>query len=158
MANARTLADTLISLGHSVASGGTDIHLMLLDLRPTGMEGAGSKVERVLELSAITTNKNTVPGDKSALNPSGLRLGTPALTSRNMGEEEMKQTARFIDEAVKIALDASKQLAGREKGHTVKVFREFVDTDEETKKRIAELRARVEEFAERYPMPGFDDL
>ena len=75
-----------------------DIHLLLLDLRSTGMEGAGAKVERVLELAAISTNKNTVPGDKSAFNPSGLRLGTPALTSRQMGEEEMKRTAGFIDE------------------------------------------------------------
>ena len=99
----RVLAASLTSLGYSIASGGTDIHLLLLDLRSTGMEGAGAKVERVLELAAISTNKNTVPGDKSALNPSGLRLGTPALTSRQMGEEEMKRTAGFIDEAVKIS-------------------------------------------------------
>ena len=63
------------------------------------MEGAGAKVERVLELAAISTNKNTVPGDKSALNPSGLYLGTPVLTSRQMGEE-MKRT---VDEAIKIS-------------------------------------------------------
>ena len=98
VANARVLAASLTSLGYSIASSGTDIHLLLLDLRSTGMEGAGAKVERVLELAAISTNKNTVPGDKSALNPSGLRLGTPALTSRQMGEEEMKRTAGFIDE------------------------------------------------------------
>ena len=83
MGYARVLAASLTLLGYSIASGGTDIHLLLLDL---GMEGAGAKVERVLELAAISTNNNTVPGDKNALNPSGLRLGTPALTSRQMGE------------------------------------------------------------------------
>lgn len=151
------LAKSLIELGYNIATGGTDIHLMLLDLRSTGMEGAGSKVDRVLELSAITANKNTVPGDKSAFNPSGLRLGTPALTSRNMGVEDMKQTAKFIDEAIKIAIGVSKQLEGTEKGHTVKVFKEFVEKDEKTKQLIADLKGRVEEFADQYPIPGLDE-
>ena len=157
IANARVLADTLTSLGYSIASGGTDIHLLLLDLRSTGMEGAGAKVERVLELAAISTNKNTVPGDKSALNPSGLRLGTPALTSRQMGEEEMKRTAGFIDEAVKISTNVCQRLKETGKKDTVKLFKEFVDNDEETKRMISELRERVEQFAEGYPMPGHTD-
>lgn len=155
--NARVLAESLMSLGYNIASGGTEIHLLLLDLRSTGIEGAGAKVERILELVAISTNKNTVPGDKSALNPSGLRLGTPALTSRQMGEEEMKRTAGFIDEAIKISSDICQQLKEAGKKDTVKVFKEFVESDEETKKRITELRGRVEQFAEKYPMPGLSD-
>ena len=104
------------------------------------MEGAGAKVERVLELAAISTNKNTVPGDKSALNPSGLRLGTPALTSRQMGEEEMKRTAGFIDEAVKISSIVCQRLREAGKKNTMRVFKEFVDSNEETKRMISELR------------------
>ena len=155
--HARVLAASLTSLGYSIASGGTDIHLLLLDLRSTGMEGAGAKVERVLELAAISTNKNTVPGDKSALNPSGLRLGTPALTSRQMGEEEMKRTAGFIDEAVKVSSIVCQRLREAGKKDTVRVFKVFVDSDEETKRMISELRGRVEQFAEGYPMPGHND-
>ena len=89
------------------------------------MEGAGAKVERVLELAAISTNNNTVPGDKNALNPSGLRLGTPALTSRQMGEEEMKRMAGFIDEAVKISSIVCQRLRelGWQEGHCESVQR-----------------------------------
>ncbi len=78
--NSKTLADTLISLSYSIVSGGTDTHLSLLDLRPKAIDG--SRVERVLELASITVNKNTCPGDKSAMNPGGLRLGGLGLGRR----------------------------------------------------------------------------
>ena len=68
---------------------------MLVDLRSKGIDG--SRVERVLELAHIAANKNTVPGDKSALVPGGLRMGAPALTSRGFTEEDFKQVARFVD-------------------------------------------------------------
>jgi len=74
--------------------GGTDNHLMLVDLRP--MKTDGAKVEKVLEEISIAVNKNTCPGDKSALRPSGLRLGTPALTSRGLTELHMEKVADFI--------------------------------------------------------------
>lgn len=67
-----------VSLSLSSLSGGTDNHLVLVDLRPQGMDGA--RAERVLELASITANKNTCPGDKSALTPGGLRLGTKLIT------------------------------------------------------------------------------
>ena len=69
--------------------------MVLLDLRGKGIDG--SRVERILELSHIAANKNTVPGDKSALVPGGLRMGAPALTSRGFTEEDFKQVARFVD-------------------------------------------------------------
>jgi len=75
--------------------GGTDNHLMLVDLRPMKTEGA--MVEKVLEDMSIAVNKNTCPGDRSALRPSGLRLGTPALTSRGLTESHMEKVAEFID-------------------------------------------------------------
>ena len=74
--------------------GGTDNHLMLVDLRPMKTEGA--MVEKVLEDASIAVNKNTCPGDKSALRPSGLRLGTPALTSRGLTELHMEKVADFV--------------------------------------------------------------
>lgn len=74
--------------------GGTDNHIIWLDLRPTGLNG--SRVEKVLEDISIACNKNTVPGDKSAMNPSGIRLGTPALTTRGLKESDMLQVAEFI--------------------------------------------------------------
>jgi len=76
-------------------AGGTDNHLMLVDLRPLNTEGA--MVEKVLEEVSIAVNKNTCPGDRSALRPSGLRLGTPALTSRGFLESDMEKVAEFID-------------------------------------------------------------
>ncbi|XP_053704703.1 serine hydroxymethyltransferase, mitochondrial-like isoform X1 [Synchiropus splendidus] len=74
--NAKTMADALLKKGYTLVSGGTDNHLVLVDLRPRGMDGA--RAERVLELVSITANKNTCPGDRSAMTPGGLRLGTDA--------------------------------------------------------------------------------
>lgn len=71
--NAQRLCEGLVSRGYAIAAGGTDVHLALVDLRSAGLQGAPA--ERVLELCSIACNKNTVPGDKSALNPSGIRLG-----------------------------------------------------------------------------------
>lgn len=75
---------------------------MLVDLRGKGVDG--SRVERVLELAHIAANKNTVPGDKSALVPGGLRMGSPALTSRGFTEEDFKQVARFVDRSAVIPI------------------------------------------------------
>ena len=80
LANSAALADEMMARGYSLVSGGTDNHLMLIDMRPLGIDGG--RVERVLELCGIALNKNTVPGDKSAMTPGGIRLGTPAITSR----------------------------------------------------------------------------
>merc|ERR1719305_812918 len=89
--NCTVLGETLVSLGYKLVTGGTDLHLLLVDLRPHKIDGA--RVERVLELCHIALNKNTVPGDKSALLTSGIRLGSPALTSRGFMEEDFEQIA-----------------------------------------------------------------
>lgn len=106
--NAKVLADTLMAEGVDVVSGGTDNHLMLLDLRSLNL--TGKVAEHLLDEVGITTNKNTIPFDpESPFVTSGLRLGTPAVTSRGFTEESMKETASIIasilknpeDEAVK---------------------------------------------------------
>ena len=95
IANAKTLAAELMTLGYHVVSGGTDNHLMLVDLRNRGI--TGKDAQEALDLSGITVNKNAVPfDDKSPLITSGVRLGTPALTTRGMKEQEMKIVASFI--------------------------------------------------------------
>ena len=78
MANSKALVDELKSLNYKIVSGGTDCHLLLVDLHPNGIDGA--RVEWLCEQSGIVANKNTVPGDKSAMNPGGLRLGIDILT------------------------------------------------------------------------------
>lgn len=98
--NAQTLADSLIDMEYEVVSGGTDNHLMLVDL--TNRDISGKKAERALEAAGITVNKNMVPFDKrSPFVTSGIRIGTPAMTTRGMKESEMKQIASWIDSAIK---------------------------------------------------------
>uniref|UniRef100_A0A6I8Q8G7 Serine hydroxymethyltransferase n=1 Tax=Xenopus tropicalis TaxID=8364 RepID=A0A6I8Q8G7_XENTR len=105
--NAKSMAAALLSKGYTLVSGGTDNHLVLVDLRPKGIDGA--RAERVLELVSITANKNTCPGDKSALTPGGLRLGAPALTSRNFKEADFEKVVHFIDEGIRIGLDVKRK-------------------------------------------------
>ena len=125
VANARALADALLERGFAIVSGGTDTHLMLVDLRPKGL--TGKEAEAVLNRAAITVNKNTVPDDpQSPFVTSGIRLGTPALTTRGMGEAEMRVIADLIDRALKGRDDAT----------------------------LARIRAEVEELAAGFPLYG----
>ena len=97
--NAKALADGLIKNGLSLVSGGTDNHLMLLDLRGTGI--TGKELEHRLDEVRITANKNTVPNDpETPFVTSGVRLGTPAVTSRGFGEAEMVEIAGMIRDCV----------------------------------------------------------
>ena len=96
VANARALADALMARGYHVVTGGTDSHLFLLDLRKSG-ELTGKEAEAALGRAAITVNKNTVPGEtRSPFVTSGIRVGTPALTTRGMGEEEMRRIGDWM--------------------------------------------------------------
>jgi uncharacterized repeat protein (TIGR04138 family) len=97
--NARALAAAFVGAGYDVVSGGTDNHLMLLDLRNKGL--TGKVAEKALDRAGITVNKNTVPREtQSPFVTSGIRLGTPALTTRGMGEAEMAQVAALIDRVI----------------------------------------------------------
>ena len=101
MRNMKAMSERLKSHGIELVSGGTDNHLVLADLRPLGVDG--SRVERVLELAHIACNKNTVPGDKSAMVPGGLRLGTPALTTRGFVEADFEKVADLVVRGIHIA-------------------------------------------------------
>ena len=94
--NAQSLARALIGRGYAIVSGGTDTHLMLVDLRPKQV--TGKEAQELLDRAAITVNKNTIPGDpQKAFVTSGIRLGTPAVTTRGFREPEMEKVAELID-------------------------------------------------------------
>jgi glycine hydroxymethyltransferase len=127
--NARTLAEELQRHGFRLVSGGTDNHLMLVDVGVKGISGRDA--ERLLEKIAITVNRNTIPYDeRPPLQGSGVRLGTPALTTRGMGPEEMRRIAGWIAQAVE-----SREDEGALEG----------------------LRREVEEMASAFPVPGITD-
>ncbi len=94
--NAKVLSKELMNLGFTLWTNGTDNHLMVIDLKPLGLNG--KIAEEILESANILANRNTLPGDTSPFNPTGLRLGTPAVTSRGMKEKEMLKIAKFIKE------------------------------------------------------------
>src|SRR5437879_2548249 len=99
VANAQALANALIARGYAIVSGGTDSHLMLVDLRKKSI--TGKDAEQLLDRAAITVNKNTIPGDpQSPFVTSGIRLGTPAVTTRGFGVAEMERVAELIDEVL----------------------------------------------------------
>ncbi|MEN9934897.1 MAG: hypothetical protein RLZZ387_1476 [Chloroflexota bacterium] len=129
IANARALAAAFVRRGYHVLSGGTDNHLMLIDLR-SKTHASGKKVMTVLDHAAITLNMNAVPNDdKPPLLTSGIRIGTPAMTTRGMGEAEMEQVAAWIDEVIT-----------------------NID-DQDTHRRVAE---EVRSLCQRFPVPGAD--
>ena len=99
LANAQALGESLLRQGFDLVSGGTDNHLLLVDLRKNLPEMDGLGAQQLLERTNISTNRNTVPGEtRSSFKTSGLRIGTPAVTSRNMGKNEMEQIGAMIGE------------------------------------------------------------
>jgi glycine hydroxymethyltransferase len=127
--NAKVLAETLQSEGLRIVSGGTDNHLMLVDVSSLGM--SGRKAERVLDSVGITANKNTIPGEtRSPRQTSGVRLGTPAMTTRGFGSEEIQVTGRLIAKVLQHA------------------------DDEAT---LDAVRGEVAELVSSFPLPGVRD-
>lgn len=149
VANCRALAKRLMDLGYNLVSGGSDNHLVLVDLRPLGIDGA--RVENVLDAASITLNKNSVPGDKSAMVPGGIRIGTPALTTRGLLEDDFIKVADFIHEGVQIAITAK----GSVQSTKLKDFIEFIKSDNfQQRNSISDLKKQVESFASQFPLPG----
>ncbi|PYJ96058.1 MAG: serine hydroxymethyltransferase, partial [Verrucomicrobia bacterium] len=123
--NAKALAAGLAKHGYRIVSGGTDNHLMLVDLRPKEING--KEAQEVLDRAGITVNKNAIPFDTYPIfKPGGIRVGTPAVTTRGMKEEEMLEVADLIAEA----------LSNRN------------DTDA-----LARVRGKVRELTRRFPVP-----
>lgn len=168
VANAKALGEGLQRRGHTLATGGTDNHLILWDVRPLGL--TGSKVDKVLELVSITANKNSLHGDVSAINPGGVRLGTPALTTRGLNEVDFEQVAEFLHRGCEIALQTQKiaqleldarNLASDDGSSSRKsnkvLLKDFQDTltkNQEIQRSIQELKKEVETFASAFYMPG----
>lgn len=101
--NAKSLAKELMGRGYKLMTDGTDNHIILMSCVDKGL--TGSKVENAMDAVHITLNKNTILGDKSAVTPGGVRIGTPSITTRGYVDADMKEVARFIDEGFKISLD-----------------------------------------------------
>ena len=124
--NAKKLAEVLLAKGYQLVTGGTDNHLLLVDVTNKGVIGADAEI--ALGKAGITVNKNTVPFDpRPPFSPSGIRLGTPALTTRGMREADMEQVAQWIDAAIS------------------------APTNEEL---LQKIRAEVQEFTKAFPLPG----
>jgi glycine hydroxymethyltransferase len=122
VANARVLAETLQAEGFRVVSGGTDTHLMLVDVFAKGM--LGSEAEAALGDAGITVNKNAIPYDTNPpLRPSGIRIGTPALTTRGMTEPEMRTIGKWISEALNARTNP--QALARIRGHVLELADQF---------------------------------
>ena len=127
--NAKALASALIALKFDLVSGGTDNHLMLVDL--TNKKITGKEAEHALEEAGITLNKNMVPFDpRSPFDPSGIRIGTPAITSRGMRESEMKKIAAWIDRAIRAKTKPAE---------------------------LQKIKNEIKEFCKNFPVPGIDE-
>ncbi len=113
VANAKALAAALIERGYQLVSGGTDTHLMLVDLRNKNLTGKAA--EKALDAAGITVNKNTVPKEtQSPFVTSGIRIGTPAVTTRGFKEQEMRRVAQLIDRVLSSSTDAEVARSVRE--------------------------------------------
>ncbi|KAJ6428585.1 hypothetical protein OIU84_020295 [Salix udensis] len=149
LSNCSKFAQSLVEKGYELVSGGTENHLVLVNLKNKGIDG--SRVEKVLESVHIAANKNTVPGDVSAMVPGGIRMGTPALTSRGFVEEDFAKVAHFFDASVKLAMKIKAETKGTK-------LKDFLVTMQSThfQSEISKLRHEVEEYAKRFPTIGFN--
>jgi len=142
--NAKSLAAVLMAKGHKLASDGTDNHLILWDVRPHGL--TGGKVEKVCEAASISLNRNAVHGDASALSPGGVRIGSPAMTTRGCTSDDFEKIGEFLDRCCSIALAVQKshgkKLVDFEKGLT------------DENKDVVQLRSEVQEWSIKFGFPG----
>ena len=127
VSNSKALANALMKRGHTLVTGGTDNHIVLWNLRPHGL--TGSKLEALSNYANVTLNKNTIAGDKSAVTPHGIRLGTPAWTTRGYTESHMDTVAEFLDRICKESLKIQQG-----KGKKLNEFIQGVQESEEVKK------------------------
>jgi len=151
--NAAVLADKLKKEGFTLVGDGTENHLLLVDLRPLNINGW--YMEKALEEVNITVNKNTVPKDTNApFYPSGIRLGTPAITSRGMDEKDMATVAKFIGR-VKDAIKRYSYVAEKMTKDDVKERKQFA-TDIQKDAVLLKMKNEIKAFAEKFPVPGLD--
>lgn len=142
-ANARVLASFLISKGYKLVTDGTDNHLILWDLKPLGI--TGNKMEKVCELCNVSLNKNTIIGDTSALSPGGVRIGTPAMTSRGLMEEDFIQIGEILHTIAQICVKTQNT-----HGKAMEDFMNGIESDEA----INDVKEIVRMFTQSFFIPG----
>jgi len=149
--NAKHLAATLIKEGITIVGGGTENHLLLIDLIPVFGSGGGVFGDKILSAVGITVNKNTIPGEPSSpFYPSGVRLGTPALTTRGMKEKEMEAIGKWIADSIKLFKGTTLPNDKAERASAIKEFdKKLADSAE-----LKTMRAAVRELALGFPVPG----
>jgi glycine hydroxymethyltransferase len=143
--NTKALAEGMIAKGWELATGGTENHIILWNVK--GLNLTGGKVEACLEKMLIYSNKNSVAGDKSPMNPSGVRFGLPAMTTRGMIEEDMTTLVKYFEKAIELGLKVQKK-----SGKKIKDFLDALDS-EDFKEDIAKLQDEVKEFTKQFPVP-----
>ena len=147
IANAKVIELEFKRLGYKLVANGTDSHMVLLDLRPQAVDGA--RVEAVLEQVNIACNKNAIPGDKSALTPYGIRIGSPAMSSRGMGEEDFKRITSYIHQCIRLSKIIQSELP--KQANKLKDFKSKVASGEV--KEIDLLKIEITEWASTFPLP-----
>jgi len=145
-ANAAALAEFLVKKEQKLVTGGTDNHLLLWDLRPHNI--TGNKFEALCDACSITLNKNSIYGDVNAFAPGGVRIGTPALTSRGFTTKDFVQVGEFLCRALTIALELNRS----DPKMKLDPFKALIKGNTQ----IQQLRDEVETFAKQFPIPGFD--
>ena len=145
--NAKATEIELKRLGYKLVADGTDSHMVLVDLRPQQLDGA--RIEAMLEQINIACNKNAIPGDKSALTPYGIRIGTPAMTSRGFGTEDFQKVVGYIDQCIKLCKEVQNSLP--KKDNKLKDFKARVASGEIEK--INELKSSIATWVRDFPLP-----
>ena len=135
--NARAIADVLNELGYRLSTGGTDNHLVLVDLKPHSI--TGSKVEALCDAVNISLNKNSVAGDMSAMSPGGIRIGTPALTTRGLGVNDFRKIGYMLHDAIQLAIQIQTE-------RKISKLEDFITAFELYKEQISSLRQKVINF------------
>ncbi|CDH13903.1 Serine hydroxymethyltransferase, cytosolic [Zygosaccharomyces bailii ISA1307] len=144
--NAKALEKEFKNLGFRLVSDGTDSHMVLVAIKEKGVDGA--RLDYVCEKINIALNKNSIPGDKSALVPGGVRIGAPAMTTRGMGEEDFTRIAQYINKAFNIALSTQKSLP--KEANRLKDFKAKINEGSEE---LDSLRKEIYDWAGEYPLP-----
>lgn len=145
--NAKILADELTKGGLKLVGNGTECHLILVDLQPIGV--SGNIVAEALEVAGIVVNRNSIPGDKFPFYPSGIRLGTPAVTTRGMGRTEMKKISAWILEVVNRVKDEKLPDYSKERAEFIKSFVSRASRDS----RLLTIARAVKVLCKRFPTP-----
>jgi len=144
--NCQAMVKTLLDLKYPLVSGGSDNHLILVDVGARGIDG--ERVTTLLEWANISVNKNTIPGDKSAVVPRGVRLGTPAMTTRGCKEEDFVKIIQYIDKGVELAKNIKGQV-----GNKLSDYKHWLEQNGNTHPEIQQLKKDVIAFSKKFDVP-----